>query len=125
MAAASNESQGLKIAVAVFVMFTVILAVTTYFGFSNAATAQAKEEEAVRQASDAKKVAGEVGNTLLELKKHAGFEKAGEDQAALTEALKKFKAELDGKVGTRQRRASRRPPPNTRPPAATRPRSKS
>jgi len=98
MAAASNESQGLKIAVAVFVMFTVVLAVTTYFGFSNAAQAEAKQAEAEKQAGDAKRVAGEINNTLTELRKQSGFEKAGEDQAALTEALKKFKAELDTKV---------------------------
>ena len=33
--AAANESQGLKIAVAVFVTLTVVLAVTTYFAYSS------------------------------------------------------------------------------------------
>jgi hypothetical protein len=39
---AADESQGLKIAVAAFITLTVILAVTSYFLYSNAATAQAR-----------------------------------------------------------------------------------
>src|SRR6185437_11982258 len=40
--AAANESQGLKIAVAVFVTLTVILAVTTYFSYTSYSQAEAK-----------------------------------------------------------------------------------
>ncbi len=40
--AASNDSQGLKIAVAVFIALSVILAVTSYFLYSNGAVAEAK-----------------------------------------------------------------------------------
>ena len=40
--AAANESQGLKIAVAVFVTLTVILAVTTYFSYTAYSQADAK-----------------------------------------------------------------------------------
>ena len=40
--AAANDSQGLKIAVAVFVMLTVILAVTTYFAYSAYDKAEAR-----------------------------------------------------------------------------------
>ncbi len=39
---AANESQGLKIAVAAFITLTVILAVTSYFLYANAATARAR-----------------------------------------------------------------------------------
>ena len=41
--AAANESQGLKIAVAVFVTLTVILAVTTYFSYTAYSQADAKQ----------------------------------------------------------------------------------
>ena len=40
--AAANESQGLKIAVAAFITLTVILAVTSYFLYSNGASAEAR-----------------------------------------------------------------------------------
>jgi hypothetical protein len=40
--AAVNESQGLKIAVAAFITLTVILAVTSYFLYSSASSAQAR-----------------------------------------------------------------------------------
>lgn len=40
--AAANESQGLKIAVAVFVTFTVLLAVATYFSYTSYSQAEAK-----------------------------------------------------------------------------------
>ncbi len=39
---AANESQGLKIAVSAFIILTVILAVTSYFLYSNASSAQAR-----------------------------------------------------------------------------------
>ena len=40
--AAANESQGLKIAVAAFITLTVILTVTSYFLYSNGASAEAR-----------------------------------------------------------------------------------
>jgi hypothetical protein len=40
--AEANGSQGLKIALAVFITLTVILAVTSYFLYSNASVAQAR-----------------------------------------------------------------------------------
>jgi hypothetical protein len=98
-APSSNESQGLKIAVAVFVMFTVILSVTTYFGFSNYSQAQEKQVEAEKKADAEKKVAGEAVNTLIEFKKRAGFDKTGEDLPTLTAAIEKFNKELETRIG--------------------------
>lgn len=70
--AAANESQGLKIAVAAFVSLTVILAVTSYFLYSNydqtfqkltaaedkMRTAQKTADEATRQSEDLQKAIG-------------------------------------------------------------------
>ncbi len=44
--AAANESQGLKIAVAAFITLTVILTVSSYFLYTNGASAEAKRESA-------------------------------------------------------------------------------
>jgi hypothetical protein len=102
MAAASNESQGLKIAVAVFVMFTVILAVTTYFGFSSYYQALEKQTEAEKTAQEKSKIAGDAVNTLAEVKKLAGFQKAGDDLPAITDAIKKSRSDQTTKVGAIQ-----------------------
>lgn len=55
MAAPSNENQGLKIAVACFVMLSVILAVSTYFGFKNYSETFTKLEAANSEVSSEKK----------------------------------------------------------------------
>ena len=44
--AAANESQGLKIAVAAFIALTVILTVSSYFLYTNGASAEARRESA-------------------------------------------------------------------------------
>ncbi len=46
MPPASNDNQGLKIAVVVFVTLSVVLAVATYFGFSNASFYNEKMDQA-------------------------------------------------------------------------------
>jgi len=51
--AAANESQGLKIAVAVFVTLTVVLAVTTYFAYSSYDQALAQRNAARADAARA------------------------------------------------------------------------
>ena len=48
MAAAANESQGLKIAVAAFVVLTVALAVTSYFMYSAYSRSEAQLESELR-----------------------------------------------------------------------------
>ncbi len=51
--AASNDSQGLKIAVAVFIALSVILAVTSYFLYSNGSVAEARLAKATEDKSTA------------------------------------------------------------------------
>jgi hypothetical protein len=58
--AAANESQGLKIAVAAFITLTVILTVTSYFLYSNGASAEARlqsEQEAHTKTKSEKSLA--------------------------------------------------------------------
>ena len=51
MAASTNDSQGLKIAVAVFIALSVILAVTSYFLYSNGSVAEARLAQATEKIS--------------------------------------------------------------------------
>ena len=53
--AASNESQGLKIAVAVFIALSVILAVTSYFLYSNYSVADARLDQANEKTDQARR----------------------------------------------------------------------
>ncbi|MBX6313282.1 MAG: hypothetical protein IRY99_10270 [Isosphaeraceae bacterium] len=93
----SNEAQGLKIAVAVFVTLTVILGVTTYFGFSNYATAEAQREDAVKQKNAALNEATKARQELTELKQIAGYEKI-EEFPQLKDAIAKDSAKLRERI---------------------------
>src|SRR5262249_25631440 len=53
--AASNDSQGLKIAVAVFIALSVILAVTSYFLYSNGSAAEARLATQTEKTNNAEK----------------------------------------------------------------------
>jgi hypothetical protein len=59
--AAANESQGLKIAVAAFITLTVILTVSSYFLYSNGASAEAR----LQSAEEAKGVAVKAQNLAI------------------------------------------------------------
>src|SRR6476620_2232164 len=96
--AAANESQGLKIAVAIFVALTVILFVTTYFGFSNASQAEAVAKAKEDEASKSKQLALQYQTDYNELKDTLGFGKA-EDATALKDAMKKETAKFKDKLG--------------------------
>ena len=56
--AASNDSQGLKIAVAVFIALSVILAVTSYFLYSNGTVAEARLAETTEKNGTLEKAQG-------------------------------------------------------------------
>lgn len=75
MAAPSNENQGLKIAVACFVMLSVVLAVTTYFGFKNYLETDKKLEDANATVSSEKKEQERLTRILNEFKDKTGFTK--------------------------------------------------
>jgi len=70
--AAANESQGLKIAVAAFVSLTVILAVTSYFLYSNYAQTAEKLVAETGKAAQAAKAQNDILTQYEELKKQIG-----------------------------------------------------
>ena len=96
--AAANDNQGLKIAVAIFVTFTVILAVTTYFGFSNAAQAEEKQHAADAAVVKEKQLAGDAVNALTDFKKLVGYEKVEAESAPLAAAFKKSRDEEKAQI---------------------------
>jgi hypothetical protein len=95
--AAANESQGLKIAVAAFVTLTVVLAVTTYFGYSgySQASEQLANEKSEKNKADA--TARTAVQDWNDLKKEYGYEKL-EDPQAVRDAIKKDRKGLDDQV---------------------------
>jgi len=87
--AAANESQGLKIAVAVLVSLTVILAVSSYFLYSSGSQASAKLEDEKKKADSAQALATKAVGDLQDFKDRAGF-KGIEEYEALKTAMSKF-----------------------------------
>jgi len=88
--AAANESQGLKIAVAAFVSLSVILAVTSYFMYSNYSQAAVKAADEENKAREAQKVAADaLRNRTNALEKVGGPElaKRGDTVDAVNKAI--------------------------------------
>ncbi len=79
MAASSNDNQGLKIAVACFVMLSVILAVTTYFGFSNYATSEKKLEQTNSDLSTTKNDYEKLRRLMIDIREKVGLPKAEDE----------------------------------------------
>jgi len=98
--AASNESQGLKIAVAVFVMLTVVLAVSTYFSYRAYTESDAKLVKAESDVSNAKKAQSELLTSYEGLRKEIGAKNEGfpEVQAEIKAQAKKLDEELNKMV---------------------------
>ena len=88
--AAANESQGLKIAVAAFITLTVILTVSSYFLYSNGASAEAKRESAEELAATKAKAANLALTQYSEMARKVGV-KAGEPEPAKEEIAAHFK----------------------------------
>jgi len=95
--AAANESQGLKIAVAIFVALTVILFVTTYFGFSNASQAESAKIAAEQKYAESQKTAATAISDATEIKDWLGYSKV-EDTGALKDTVKKDTAKLKDRL---------------------------
>lgn len=70
--AASNDSQGLKIAVAVFIALAVILAVTSYFLYSNWQVAEAKLTKSNEDNGNLRKAESEQQHTIEDLRTRLG-----------------------------------------------------
>ena len=91
--AAANESQGLKIAVAAFVALTVILGVTTYFGYSQYGQSEAKLAEETKKLNDVTAKVIKTEDEVTTLKAAIGIA-AAEDAAAAKAAMDKDKAKV-------------------------------
>lgn len=98
MAASSNESQGLKIAVAVFVTLTVILAVTSYFLYSSYARSEGLLMSEADKASKARRDADEALTQYDEFRKTLGT-RATEFDPAKTEVATHLKKVEDRLIG--------------------------
>ncbi|MGD0040942.1 MAG: hypothetical protein ABSE84_11090 [Isosphaeraceae bacterium] len=94
MAAAANESQGLKIAVAAFVTLTVALAVTSYFLYSAYSRSEAQLESERDKSTKAQRAASDAVNQYDELRKLAGA-RAEEFDPAKAEVAAFFKKNGD------------------------------
>jgi len=94
--AASNDSQGLKIAVAAFVSLTVILAVVSYFLYSNYDQASAKLAAAQTDLQTKTKAASDILTQYEELRKQIGS-RAEEHDAVKTE-IKNESAKIDAEI---------------------------
>ncbi len=88
---AANESQGLKIAVAAFVALTVILAVTSYFLYSNYDRTAAQLAAAQQSEQTAKKAQSDALNQYEELRKRIGSRAEGEFDAVKAEVADRMK----------------------------------
>lgn len=85
--AAANESQGLKIAVAVFVTLSVLLAVTTYFGYSEYTKAEAQRATAASKEQTQAAAASLAQTNFDELRKEIGVR--NEESAAIKGEIEK------------------------------------
>lgn len=95
--ASANDSQGLKIAVAIFVSLTVILSVMSYFLYTEYSKAAEQLVAARTEASQANQKATQANTNLLDLRNRAGYTTQSEaaailqaidtDQQALVESL--------------------------------------
>ncbi len=88
--AAPNESQGLKIAVAIFVMLTVVLAVSTYFSYRAYSEADAKLSKAETEKANALKAQNELITQVEGFRKDIGT-KAEDYDVAKTEIKNAYK----------------------------------
>ena len=92
----NNENQGLKIAVACFVMLSVILAVTTYFGFKYYMETDKKLVDAMTSAGSEKKEQERLTRILTDFKDKVGLSKTEFDD--LPKAADKSVDELTKKA---------------------------
>jgi hypothetical protein len=98
MAAASNESQGLKIAVAAFVTLSVILIVTSYFLYSAYSQTEAQLAARSDDLAKAKRAQDDALNQASELSKTLGVKAEDFETAktAISAHLKKIDERLNG-----------------------------
>ncbi len=99
--AAANESQGLKIAVAAFITLTVILTVSSYFLYTNGASAEAKQQSAEETLRTKTKAAERRAQPV----RHDAEQDRRQGQLSIDPANEEINAHMK-KVGERLDRAS-------------------
>ena len=116
--AAANESQGLKIAVAAFITLTVILTVSSYFLYTNGASAEAKREAAEENANVKSRAANDALLRFDEMRNKIGvkaseFEPAKEEIAAhakkIDESLNALLDQVNAAVAKAQQNGAQGP----------------
>ncbi|MDX1963005.1 MAG: hypothetical protein SFX18_07620 [Pirellulales bacterium] len=98
---AARENQGLQIALIIFVMLTIVLAVTTYLGFDNWKQTKVSLEETNKKAELAESLAAKKTserNELVEYLGHKAEDKHEDIMAKVGEALKAYSAFSEKKV---------------------------
>jgi len=95
--AAANESQGLKIAVAIFVTLTVVLAVSTYFAYTSYSQADAKYTKAESDLQSAKKAQDIAVNQVDSLRKEIGTK--AEEPDSIKAEMKAEDKKIDDVLG--------------------------
>src|SRR3954447_18145325 len=98
MPPASNDSQGLKIAVAAFVSLTVILAVTSYFLYSNYSRTYEQLTAAESKAATSQKAASDALLQYEEFRKRIGTR--GEDYEAAKAEIAAEQKKVDDDLNT-------------------------
>lgn len=94
-----NESQGLKIATILLSILSFILAITTYFGFSNAAAEAEKAAKADKDKGEAQRLVDQVQRASTTLRNIAGYEKLdATDSEGLEKATKTDRIAIKNKV---------------------------
>ena len=110
--ASSNDSQGLKIAVAIFVSLTVILAVTGYFLYSEMAKATEGLAKATTELQAERTKVSTANTSLVEIRDRAGYQNLSDpaaimqqidaDQQALLESVNGDIAQINEAVARAQ-----------------------
>ncbi len=91
--AAANESQGLKIAVAIFVSLTVILSVATYFVYSEYSKSEEKLAAATQEVSQKQQAASKALADFQTIRDRAGYQTLNDANQVL-EGIRKDQEEL-------------------------------
>jgi len=94
-----NESQGLKIATILLSILSFILAITTYFGFANAATEAERAAKAEKDKTDAQRLVDQVQRASTTLRNIAGYEKLdATDSEGIEKATKNDRLAIKNRV---------------------------
>lgn len=103
--AAANESQGLKIAVAIFVSLTVILSVATYFVYSEYSKSEEKLADATQKASQNQQAASKALADFQTVRDRSGYQTLNDAQQVV-EGIRKDQEGLIEKLADMEQAVS-------------------